>query len=71
MTLRLLIIPALLLAGCATAGQGGKSRYSAEFEATAAACRERGGILTPVGGARSGRPAIDYACQITGNARVR
>jgi hypothetical protein len=42
------------------------------MERLTADCAERGGILSPIPGATSGRPATDYACEIRGGAsRIR
>ncbi|WP_396594707.1 hypothetical protein [Brevundimonas sp. R86498] len=42
--------------------------YAEELNQLTEACRARGGILTPIPGATSGRPQTDYACRITGGA---
>ncbi len=54
-----------LLAGCATpAGMRGET----EEQRLSRECRARGGILVP-SGANTGRPQIDFVCQISGGAR--
>lgn len=58
---------ALAMAACATS-PGPANSYSQELERLTADCAERGGILSPVPGAASGRPQTDYVCEIRGGA---
>lgn len=76
MTVRILLFSALAAASLATAGCAAGARplngYGAEMDRLTADCAERGGILTPIPGATSGRPQADYACEIRGGAsRIR
>ncbi|MFN3815686.1 hypothetical protein [Brevundimonas sp.] len=55
---------AATLAACASTGGG--ETYQQAYDALNATCQERGGILTPLAGAHTGRPNTDYACEIRG-----
>ena len=74
MTARILLAPLLLaasLAGCAGSPRSHPS-FSEELDQLTADCRERGGILTPIAGATTGRPQTDYAGEIRGGgSRIR
>ena len=67
MIVRASALSLLLLGGCTTAGARGPS----EFDRHAADCHARGGVLTPIQGASTGRAATDYACEIRGPAPRR
>lgn len=58
---------ALTMGACATSPAPSNS-YTQELERLTADCAERGGILSPIPGAVSGRPQTDYACEIRGGA---
>jgi hypothetical protein len=55
---------ALALSACASS-TGPTEGYNAATDRLAAECRERGGILTPTGGA-TGRAETDNVCRISG-----
>ena len=70
MTARILLSSLLLaaaLSACATT-PGSRPTYGQELDRLTADCRERGGILSPISGAQTGRPQTDYACEIRGGA---
>lgn len=70
MTARILLSSLLLaasLSACATTS-GSRPTYGQELDRLTADCRERGGILSPISGAQTGRPQTDYACEIRGGA---
>ncbi|MFC5344963.1 hypothetical protein ACETK8_03035 [Brevundimonas staleyi] len=58
---------ALTTAACAS-GPRTHPTYGDELDQLTAECRERGGILSPVAGAQTGRPQTDYVCEIRGGA---
>ena len=64
-----ILLPSLLLAAslsaCAT-GSGPHPSYGQELDRLTADCRERGGILSPISGAQTGRPQTDFTCEIRG-----
>lgn len=71
MKTRTVILSAILAMGvsaCASAGGRTHPTYAEDLNQLTEACRARGGILTPIPGANSGRPQTDYACRITGGA---
>ena len=49
------------------------SRYAAEMERLETGCRDRGGILSPIPGARarSGSAAATHSCHVSGGAVTR
>lgn len=59
---------ALATAACASGPGGRFSTYSEDLDRLTEDCRARGGVLTPIPGASTGRPSTDYACRITGGA---
>ena len=63
-----LFLPAVcsVLAVCACASTGEGEDYQDEYNRLNASCEERGGMLVASGGASSGRPALDYVCDIRG-----
>lgn len=60
---------AIALSACASTGGG--STYSSELRDLEADCRARDGILQPIPGAVSGRPAADNQCIIRGGSSDR
>ena len=70
MTARILLSSLLLAASLSACA--GTSRpqptYGQELDQLTADCRERGGILSPISGAQTGRPQTDFACEIRGGA---
>ncbi len=56
---------ALAVSACAST-PGSRTTYAQELDRLTADCRERGGILTPVGSPTSGRPQTDNVCEIRG-----
>jgi hypothetical protein len=70
MSRSVLLLAGLLLSGCATTTARPDGTVS-EFQRVSAECRDRGGILTPIPGAATGRVETDYACTISGNVRRR
>jgi hypothetical protein len=73
MTVRMIVSSAaLVLAIAASACAAGPGRtpsgYNEQMDRLAADCRARGGILTPIPAASTGRPETDFACRITGGA---
>ena len=71
MTARVLLssLAALAAAACASP-PGPPSNYSQEMDRLTADCAERGGILSPIPGATSGRPQTDYVCEIRGGGSL-
>lgn len=72
MTVRILIsstvlVAALALSACATPREPFPS-YGEQLDTLRQACAARGGILTPIAGATTGRPQTDNACEIRGGA---
>lgn len=68
MTARILLSSLVLaasLAACAGTPRSSPT-YGEEMDQLAADCRERGGILSPVSGAQTGRPQTDFTCDIRG-----
>lgn len=59
---------ALALSACAAGPGRALPGYAERMDRLAADCSVRGGILTPIPGASTGRPETDYACRITGGA---
>ena len=57
------------LLGCAT-GQP-QPTYGEQVSSLTADCQARGGILTPIPGASTGRAATDYGCEIRGGQSGR
>lgn len=53
----------------ACASTGGET-YQSEYSRLNASCQERGGMLTPSSGPSSGRPALDYQCDIRDGGRL-
>ena len=69
MTARILLSSLLLAASLgACASTGSHPTYGQELDQLTADCRERGGILSPIPGAQTGRPQTDFACEIRGGA---
>ena len=64
----ILAVTISMLGACASSGPGGGGGYSQEMAELERGCTARGGILTPIPGANTGRPATDYACTIRGGA---
>ena len=58
-------IAAATVSACAS---GGGLSYGQEMDDLRRGCDARDGILTPIPGANTGRPATDYACTIRGPA---
>ncbi|WP_298158241.1 hypothetical protein [Brevundimonas sp.] len=70
MTARILL-PSLLLAAALAACAGtprSSPTYGQELDQLTADCTARGGILSPISGAQTGRPQTDFACEIRGGA---
>ncbi len=72
MTARILLSSLVLastlgVAACASTS-GPHPSYTEELDRLTDDCRERGGILSPIPGATTGRVQTDYACQINGGA---
>lgn len=68
MTARILLSSLLLaasLSACATR-PGSRLTYGQELDKLTADCTERGGILSPISGAQTGRPQTDFTCEIRG-----
>lgn len=68
MTARILL-STLILAASLTACAGtprSHPSFGEELDQLTADCRDRGGILSPIPGATSGRPQTDYVCEIRG-----
>ena len=61
------VLAAAALTACASTG--GES-YQAEYNRLNASCQERGGMLTPSFAPSSGRPALDYHCDIRDGGRL-
>jgi len=59
---------ALALSACAAGPGRDLPGYAEDLDRLAADCRDRGGILSPIPGATTGRPQTDFACRITGGA---
>lgn len=59
---------ALTLAACASTGEG--ETYQQEYDRLNASCEARGGMLVPSSNPTSGRPAIDYVCDIRDGGRL-
>lgn len=55
------------LAGCAS--NGGET-YQQEYERLNTSCMDRGGMLVPSSSPPSGRPALDYHCEIRDGGRL-
>jgi len=69
MTARILLSSLALAASLgACASTGSQPTYGQELDQLTADCRERGGILSPISGAQTGRPQTDFACEIRGGA---
>lgn len=67
MTARILLSSLLLAASLsACASTGSHPTYGQELDQLTADCRERGGILSPISGAQTGRPQTDFTCEIRG-----
>lgn len=70
MTARFIVTAAVLGTALTAAACAGTPRsnttYEQELARLTADCRERGGILTPVGSPTSGRPQTDNVCEIRG-----
>lgn len=65
-----LAVPAFF-AGCASTGGEGLT-YQQEYRQLQESCTERGGVLSPSAAAGvSGRPALDYICEIRGGPSER
>lgn len=66
---KILAIAAVSFVGaCAT---GGESSYRAELERLEQSCMARDGILRPSAApGQTGRPALDYVCEIHGPSRI-
>lgn len=62
----LLAASALALSACAGTPREPRLSYQAELEQLAADCQQRGGILTPIPGATTGRPQTENVCEIRG-----
>lgn len=67
-TVAVSVILAMAASACAPMAGRTYPTYAEELTRLTEACRARGGILTPIPGATSGRPQTDYACRITGGA---
>ena len=70
MTARILLSSLLLAAALAACAGTPRSipTYGEELDQLTADCTARGGILSPIPGAQTGRPQTDYACEIRGGA---
>lgn len=60
------VVGAALTASACASTSGSHPTYQQELDRLTADCRERGGILTPVGAPNSGRPQTDNVCEIRG-----
>ena len=60
----------LALGGCASTGAPNPT-YGEELAQLSADCEARGGIITPIAGAQTGRANSEYACEIRGGATPR
>ncbi|WP_428151060.1 hypothetical protein [Brevundimonas sp.] len=72
MTARILLSSLVLaasLAACAGTPRSSPT-YGQELDQLTDDCAERGGILSPISGAQTGRPQTDYACEIRGATRL-
>ncbi len=67
----ILLAAALTLAACASTSDGTRLNYQGELDKLEADCTARDGILTPIAGARTGRPQTEYACEIRGASRIQ
>ena len=70
MTARILLSSLLLASSLAACASGPRTNptYGEELDQLTAECRQRGGILSPISGAHTGRPQTDYVCEIRGGA---
>lgn len=65
-----LVLGAALAVSACASGPRSNPTYGEELDQLTADCTQRGGILSPISGAQSGRPQTDYACEIRGASRL-